>query len=402
MQQRGHDLIVLTTKRKGYPSIEVVDDIKIYRAGYNTLLDRLYDLRGSNNRRNEVHSMSRGKHLFSGLTETIVNVLWRNRYWPDGSQLFIKPGIDAGQKVIAKEKITHVITVGLPFSSHLIGRELKTNNPELHWHMDIQDPFSYSKEFRVNNYNKYKNRNIREERQAFSIANSITLTNDVADEKYANLFPEYSDKLSVIPPLFSLKKEAKYEVIPDRYKIHLGYAGSFYEGVRSPALFLAFFEELNKAQPELIDKIQIHFFGQIDPGSYELFKRYPSIKPYFIFHGFLSREQAINGLEQMDVIINFGNTTDYHLPSKVVDYLYLDKPLLNWITRPDDSTSEFLKTKDVELCNIDIAKLGQEQAESSFRKFVFQTRDVSKSNIEKVSDYLPGKIAQQYLDILAD
>lgn len=399
-QNKGHEISVLTTNRSGHNSVDEIDSVKVYRAGYNTLLDRIYDLRGTNNRRNELHSIPKPRSIFSGLTDSIVNLLWRDRYWPDGSKLFIKPGIKTGSEVIRNENITHVITVGLPFSAHLIGRQLKSESPRVHWHMDIQDPFSYSKEFRVNNYRKFKNKNISEESSAFSLADSISVTNAVAKKKYKELFADEANKIKVISPLFYLHNKTQYEVIPDRKKVHLGYAGSFYNGVRSPKIFLEFLNKINGANPELVNKLQIHFFGQLDPQSYGQFKAYPELRNYFIFHGFLSREAAINGLEQMDIVMNFGNTTNYHLPSKVVDYLYLGKPLLNWISRSDDSTSEFLKTHDLEVCNIDIAQLGQQEATDLFKRFVFREREYSVSDIERVKAYLPESIGKQYLDLL--
>ncbi|MBK9744729.1 MAG: hypothetical protein IPO94_18110 [Saprospiraceae bacterium] len=39
----------------------------------------------------------------------------------------------------------------------------------------------------------------------------------------------------------------------------------------------------------------------------------------------------------MDALINVGNTTTYHLPSKIVDYLGANKPIVNLISNDDDS-----------------------------------------------------------------
>jgi hypothetical protein len=42
-------------------------------------------------------------------------------------------------------------------------------------------------------------------------------------------------------------------------------------------------------------------------------------------------------------LVNIGNATVAQIPSKVVEYVAAGKPILNVVTREDDSTAEFLK-----------------------------------------------------------
>ena len=202
---RGHHVSILTTKRRGWPDKDERSDVTTYRAGYNTLLDRLYDLLNKKARRNETGTRgASGGGILSGLIQRLVDKTWRKTYWPDGSKLFLKPGLKMGRDIIRDEKIDRVISVGLPFTAHLIGQGLKAAEPKLHWHMDIQDPFCYSKEFWVNNFDKYADKNVSAERSAFVTCDSASVTNPVAREKYMELFPEQAHKLSVVPPLFAL------------------------------------------------------------------------------------------------------------------------------------------------------------------------------------------------------
>jgi len=345
----GHEPFVLTTLRSGYESGQLIDGINIYRAGYNTLLDKYYDKKGSKNRRNEFSNIQGGSSIFSRIKNRIVNTFWRKRYWPDGSQLFIEPGIELCEQIVKENEISHIISVGLPFSAHLIARQIKNSNRDIYWHMDIQDPFSYSKEFRV-------------------------------------IFDNCDDK--------------EYNVIAGNGMVHIGYAGSFYEKVREPLKFIEFINRLNDSHPEMQEYVQFHFFGQIDSRSFNQFRTHPQVKRYFIFHGFMTREEALSGLEQMNIVMNFGNTTDYHLPSKVVDYLYLNKPLINWISNPDDSTKKFLNSKDIEMSNINLEEVDFEISMKQFNDFVFQKREEGIKDIKRVEAFLPKSIADQYLELL--
>jgi len=99
LRSEGHKVSILTTKRSGIAEESELGGLRVYRAGYNTLLDRLYDLLKSKHRRNEegYSTGAGGVGLASGLLQGIANKFWRNNYWPDGSKLFIKPGIALGQ-----------------------------------------------------------------------------------------------------------------------------------------------------------------------------------------------------------------------------------------------------------------------------------------------------------------
>ncbi len=398
---KGHEVHVLTTKRRGISATTVAHSHQIHRAGYNTLLDRLYDLFSSKKRRNELSAGIPSNNPFVLLLEKLADTFWRKNYWPDGSKLFIKPGSITAEKIIAEHQITHIISVGLPYSCHLIAKSMKLKFPKVHWHMDIQDPFSYSKEFWVNNQEKYAQKNHSDELASFNTSDSISVTNEVAQQRYTALFPDAKQSV-VIPPVFDPPDpQVEYDPQPYSAKIHLGYAGSFYNGVRSPLAFMQFLSYLHEQNPELIQKIQFHLFGQQDKVSYNILNSFPSVRRYIVLHGFLNRSEVLDALSRLDIIMNFGNTTDYHLPSKVVDYLYLNKPILNLISTENDSTSAFMSRHELELQDLHLGHNTMETNKALFDKFVFQQRKPSIPNTALVSEYTVRMIGDQYLQLLS-
>jgi len=394
----GHQVTILTTLRRGEPNISEKNGIKIYRAGYNTFQDLLYDLMNTRNRRNETHAASSaGSGLFSTLVQKLVDKTWRKNYWPDGSKLFLKPGLRAGEKILKDEAIDKIISVGLPFTCHLIARQLKERRASIHWHMDIQDPFSYSHEFWVNNFDKYEAKNLEEEALAFRLADSISVTNSNAMERYADIFPAQCHKLTVIPPLFHLDVAQHYEMYLAKNLTHLTYCGSFYSGVRSIEPFLKFLEKLKKHRPDLAAVIQFHLVGQMDRETNSLLSKYHEVRRLIVVHGFKNRAETFSCLEQTDLILNFGNTTDYHLPSKVVDFLYVSKPLINFITTENDSTRKFLEDKNIEVLHINLSKEITDQALEKFLEFTCAQRTVHTAATRAVADYTTEVIAEKYL-----
>lgn len=402
LRAEGHAVSILTTKRRGVAEESEIDGLKVYRAGYNTLLDRLYDLFNSKQRRNEEGSSTGGEAgIASGLLQGIANQFWRKNYWPDGSKLFVKPGINLGQTIIDKNKIDKVISVGLPFSSHWIAKALKEKNPNLHWLMDIQDPFCYSKEFRVNNFDKYQKKNIKAEGDTFRLADKISMTNERAKEKYKEYFPKQMDKVTVIPPMFSeATSDSYYDMYLYSEKIHIGYFGSFYEGVRSPKKFFDFITFIWKKDKSLLEKYQFHFVGQIDRETAALISSYHDIRRCFVLHGFKNRDKTLSAMKQVDVLLNFGNSTDYHLPSKVVDYLYMDKPIINISSIDNDSTANFFSDETVPFLNLKLDELNHQRHADQFFKFLEKDHGEGQQSVAKVENYTVRQIAKAYRALL--
>ena len=349
-------------------------------------------------RRNEVGGYSAGTGVLSGMIQSMVDKSWRSRYWPDGSKLFLNPGIALGKKLVSEKNIDRIISVGLPFTCHLIAQALKDDYPHVHWHMDIQDPFSYSKEFWVNNFSKYEDRNVKAEKEAFIACDAASVTNERAMEKYVELIPESQGKLSVIPPLFSPFDDAqKYDMQLFEQKIHLSYCGSFYSEVRSPERFLKFLTRLHEDDPSLMDRFQFHFIGQLDSHSRAILSSYSSIRRWYVLHGFKTRSQCMDAMLQSDVLLNFGNTTDYHLPSKVVDLLYCAKPVVNLISHEEDSTGRFMEGRDLAILNLQLDDNEFSAQKNAFLKFISEPRTSSPSD-KAVAACLPEVLATDYLD----
>jgi len=284
-------LYVLTTKRFGSSEYEFnTNSVHIYRTGYNSLLDKFNYKTSQQSQRNEtgVKSYSGRPNNLRLIAEKIVSRSWRKSYWPDGSKLFLEPGITKGDDIISNNDITHIVSVGLPYTCHLIAKKLKEKHNHVKWHMDIQDPFCYSKEFWVNNFNKYAKKNIDEERTAFEAANSISITNDNAKAKYLELFPFAEAKIKVIPPLFAeFDTENIDKIFLYNGKKHIGY--------------LKFLSKLQKDKPEVLEKLQFHLFGQQNKFSYPIFDKYPEIKKSYVVHGFKDRNSSM----QYGLLIKF-------------------------------------------------------------------------------------------------
>ena len=401
--EQGIETTVLTTKNRSIGGKNDLKDFQVYKVGYNTLLDWFYFTFKIKKRRQIPKRNSGVDRPKSGnkLLQKFIDITWRKFYWPDGSMLFLQSGIKEAIKIVSNDKdITHIVSVGLPFTCHLIASQLKENNPHLYWHQDIEDPFSYSEEFWVNNFKKYQQNNIDAERKVFELSDSISVTNNRAKQKYEALFQESAHKLSVIHPMFSdYENNRTLDLVLDNDKMHIGYFGSFYEKVRSPEPLLEFLDYIREHDIDKLQKYHFHFFGQQSRFSIPIFDTYPELKPYISLHGFYDRDISISAMTQMNVLLNVGNSTDYHLPSKVVDYLYMNKPLINIKSIDRDATALFLDDR-IDICNL----LLQEDNYKALSETMFAFIDNAKMNTEvsegNISAYTTEVIGQKYLQAM--
>jgi len=405
--ESGNKVTILTSNWTSRDSIEKIDDANIYRTGHNTLLDFLYTKIGKTKRRNisSEYKQKKPSRIIAGI-EVLVDKFWRHRYWPDGSVLFLKSGKKKIAEIIEKEKISHVISVGLPFTCHLIAQEAKIIKPDLHWIMDVQDPFSISNLFWVNNFSKYAVKNIEAEERCLSLADKVIFTNDKVKELYSDLFETQISKFYVIPPILNIPSNENTNSGSDKpmlklnpNKKHIAYFGSFYQGVRSPLRFLKFLDYLYNNNKSALDNMEFHFYGEMNKFSKPIFLLFDHLNEYIHHHGFVKHNDLNNHIVKFDLLLNFGNITNYHLPSKVVEFLYYNKPLINVISIDDDSAKLFLKDK-IEILNLKIESQILKSGANNFIDFIMKVRDVKTLRPTNLNLYLPAHLANSYLTLM--
>lgn len=401
--EQGHEVHIVCSKRTGLPKSSIINKVHVHRTGHSTLLDFSLNLFRIRNRRGISDLNPRKGSGFSrNFFEKIMNVTWRKIYWPDGSCPWYFP---AKKKALALHHVHNfegIITVGLPFTAHLVGFALKKRFPLVHWHMDIEDPFCFSKEFFVNNFRLYDRLNHRIEQKAFQKADTISLTVQSAREQYETIFPESKSKISIIPPLFNLPESAEKTEWFDQEKIHLAYFGAFYEKVRSPLILLLIIKQLVQKSSSRTSTLHFHIFGEIDPKTKRVFEEFSELSPLFTFHGLVDRAKVSQAMKAVDFLINIGNTTPYHLPSKSVDYLMSGKPIINICQNQSDTFKNFLKSYPL-IVNIEGWKEDYETASNTMAEFIRKNkgRQVEAHFLnECIVPYKTESIAQSYFNLI--
>ncbi len=266
----------------------------------------------------------------------IYSAVWKNLFFPDDACIWYFPARKKLRQLIEKEDFDVLITVSLPFTGHLLGldsRSKGTANKRIFWIADIGDPFSLQAKS-PNNRFLYQKKNRRLERQILETADAVTVTTIATLHKYREQFGEKAvAKMAIIPPLLSVipasiaspghRPSSTIHRPPST--VQIGYFGALYAPTRTPDAWLDLLRRTIALRPDLRERLEIHFYGEIFPEFYDRLSAEPNIQ----LHGLCSREAAWAAMQQMDILLNIGNATDFQLPSKAVEYLAAGKPVLN-------------------------------------------------------------------------
>ncbi len=98
-----------------------------------------------------------------------------------------------------------LISVGLPFISHLVCYSVIQRYPQIFWMVDNDDPFSFMENIDYNNRKLHAKPNSRNEKAVFKKCHGLLFTSKEATDLYAKHFdmPEIYAKSKVIPLLLS-------------------------------------------------------------------------------------------------------------------------------------------------------------------------------------------------------
>ncbi|MDX1942364.1 MAG: glycosyltransferase [Saprospiraceae bacterium] len=352
----GHEVHVLCTKRGGTENNSTINGVQVHRAGYATLLDWAYNLLGTRRRRAEISDLKMQKQsLFRQILEWLVDHTWRMFYWPDGSCLWYFSGKRRALQLQTLYYFDIIISISLPFTANLIASAVKKQFPDIKWVMDIEDPFAFSEEFWVNNFILYRKKNFWAEAQLLRLADAVSVTVYSAKKAYLQHFSELNlkEKIKVIPPLINSFQNIGHPLLGffSKNQIHLAYFGTFYDKVRMPDTFLLLLQQIFIQFPDLKPQLLMHFFGEIPAKAQAVFNEFIDLKENLLFHGLVGRQTVAAAIQQADFLVNIGNITNYHLPSKSAEYLSSGKPIINICQDSKDTFQNFMQEYPL-ICNI--------------------------------------------------
>lgn len=287
---------------------------------------------------------TKNKHNFK--IKSILNSSISKIIWPDKLALWI-PSAKNTIKKLNKNNYDCVISVGLPFVSHLLGYYAKKKNKIPKWIAEYGDPYTSNQGLKDTlGFRPLSFLDSLVERHILRKSDAVIFHVKNAKEKYKKSYPELSNKIKIIEQFFEPLNENSInkfndEIVLDSKFINLVFAGTLYKELRSPEPLLKAVSKLNKIKDN--KKIALHFIGDIREVT-DIIERYSS-EINITYHGMKPREYCVCFFKQADAVINILNTESIQVPSKVAECKYYSNhvitfnPLHSGIEHIDNSTT---------------------------------------------------------------
>ena len=238
----------------------------------------------------------------------------------------------------------------VPGISHIAAYRIKKKHPEVEWYASFSDPFKGS---------PYKNTDLSKRSIFYKIAfkvGAFFLYNDKYEEvavlnadkivficeeqrdftlkQYAN----YEDlvKKSIIMPLTFIPEWKMYKDLKTKSNCHNNpkiavHLGRLY-GLRDPGTFIEALCELKNEIPDLKELIEFHQYSEIQFEDKKRITDY-GLNDVFIIHDKVTYDKSIEVMKRADILVLFDSlmpneAVQPYLPSKIVEYILLQKPIL--------------------------------------------------------------------------
>jgi len=266
------------------------------------------------------------------------------------SLFFAKKYIDDALKEFEEGNYKYLYTSIVPGVAHLAGLKIKKKHPEVIWYASFSDPFKgspykktdlndrsifYRIAFNVGGFYLY---NSRYEEAAVNNADKLIF---ICEEQRDFTLSQYPDsnrlmKKAIIYPLTYIPEWDMYKQLLDvpevkhevKQAVHLG---RLY-GLRKIDSFLEALKELKEEFPKLDQQIVFHQYSEIQTPDIKKIKDY-GLEKLFVLHDKVTYQESVEIMKNNDVLVLFdtlmpGAPVQPYLPSKIVEYLMLKKPIL--------------------------------------------------------------------------
>jgi len=257
--------------------------------------------------------------------------LWRVmpplKHLPDEKRVWVPSAIAEGRRALTEEPADVIVSFGQPWSDHLVGLSLHQQT-ELPWVAHFSDPWVDSPYQGGTDWTR--RRAAVMEREVVATATQLIFVNRKTLERVMKKYPAaWSQRAHVVPQGHD-GTAIKQATSPSSAPLRIVYTGRFYDGIRTPHSFLRSIAEADRSS-SLAGRLVVEFVGA-RMEQYEGLARELGLHAIVQFAGRMSPAQARDRASRADVLLVIdapsGDGPSLFLPSKLIDYLPLTKPIL--------------------------------------------------------------------------
>lgn len=299
--------------------------------------------------------------LFKGLSSMIVPdqaIFW----YPQVRKYLLQ-----NKHLINESEI--VFTTSPSFSNHLIGKFIKSKNKNILWVSELRDFHFIETAKRVRNLKQLINKKL--EHTVIKHSDKVSFISYAMQNIYSKYFTKLNSKFSVVYNGFDMSDFKDLDIAKTQNnKLTIFYAGSFYNGVRSPIPLLKIVDTLIETGKTIANEIEIRIAGNFENDLIEEIKNYKSYA-CINFIGKIPRSKVLAHLVSADLLwLIVGNESTHYtgVPIKFFEYLGARRPILNFAPAISEPSRIILENKLG--WNFDTTCFNLDQAVASFEQII--------------------------------
>lgn len=252
-------------------------------------------------------------------------------YFPDQAGPWILPASAYGKKLVKQNHIDVIFATGSPWSGLFVGYLISkaTGKPLI---VDFRDPWT-NNPFHQSKGALLDGWSVKMERKIVRHAAAISLNTEPLMEEFLERYPDVDrNRFFVMPNGYDLS-DMDGVVTPETGAqtdfITLSHAGFLY-GVRDPAVLLEAIQAVNALRQDGQHRLRFRQIGEIEL-AYDIHSRFAGMLKdgSFVIDPPRPYQQCLGELLMADWVVNVQPATRSQVPSKLYDYLALNKPILN-------------------------------------------------------------------------
>ena len=259
----------------------------------------------------------------------LVRALWRLfpplKHQPDEKRVWLPGALAEARRALAAAPADALVSFAQPWTDHLVALRLHRETG-LPWVAHFSDPWADSPYLTTNAW--ARRTAVAHESSVIHEASRVVFVNRYARDRVMAKYPEaLMAKTRVVPQGFE-PTEATEPPRPNG-ALRLVYTGRFYPGIRTPDAFLEALATIHRERP-LDSRLLVEFVGA-DMGEYQRLAAARQLDRVVRFAGRVDPATARAKAASADALLIIDAPSDgpsLFLPSKLVDYLPLRRPIV--------------------------------------------------------------------------
>jgi glycosyltransferase involved in cell wall biosynthesis len=256
--------------------------------------------------------------------------LWRIapplKLLPDEKWVWIGPASRVARRLADRQRFDVLVSFAQPWSDHMAALRVQRATG-LPWVAHFSDPWTDSPYLRGRRWQRRIWR--RMEADVIRNASAIVFVNAQTAERVMAKYPDaWRTKAHVVPHGFDSGEQRPGAAASSTGRLHVVYTGRFYEGIRTPEPMLRALAVLAQRRG-LAQELHVTFVGTPVP-SYARLAEHLGLSDTVEFTGRVPFAESARLAAAADVllVIDAPSEDSLFLPSKLVEYLALARPIL--------------------------------------------------------------------------